>query len=70
MDRTAAIQQIRETGRELVRPLMKLHQAVNALDHQETKDECLRSLHRLTVELETVKKLAGKLERDDDSSIL
>ena len=41
MDRAAAIQQIRENGRELVRPLMKLHQAANALDHAETRDACL-----------------------------
>ena len=70
MDRAAAIQQIRENGRELVRPLMKLHQAANALDHAETRDACLAALHRLTVELETVKKLAGKLEREDSSTEL
>ncbi len=61
---------IREAARELVKPLMRMHQAVAGLNHPETKDECLKALHRLTVELETVKKLAGKLERADDSTQL
>jgi hypothetical protein len=32
--------------------------------------DCLKSLHEMTVHLETVKKKIGKLERQDDSTLL
>jgi hypothetical protein len=70
MEKAAAIQQIRDACREIVRQLMKVHPAVPHLGHPETQEEVLKALHQLTVELEVVKKKVGRLERDDSSSLL
>lgn len=70
MERADAIQQIREACREMARLLMKIHPAVPHLADKETSDECYKTLHQLTVELESLKKRIGKLERTDDSSLL
>ena len=70
MEKPAAIQQIREACREIVRQLMKIHPAVPHLGHAETQEEVFRALHQLTVDLEVVKKKVGRLERDDESTLL
>lgn len=70
MDRPEAIQQIRDACRIIVQQFMRIHPAVPALNHAETQDEFYKTLHQMTVELETLKKKLGKLERADDSSVL
>lgn len=70
MDRAEAIQQIRDACRLIVPQFMRIHPAVPHLQHPETQDEFYKILHQMTVELETLKKKLGKLERDDSSTIL
>ena len=70
MDRPAAIQQIRDACKTIALQFMKIHPAVPHLQDQETQDEFYKTLHQMTVELETIKKRLGKLERADDSSLL
>jgi hypothetical protein len=70
MEKAAAIQQIRDACREIVRHLMKIHPAVPHLGHPETQEEVLKAMHQLTVELEVVKKKVGRLEREDESTLL
>lgn len=70
MEKAAAIQQIRDACREIARQMMKIHPSVPYLDHPETQDEVLRTLHQMTVELEVVKKKIGRLEREDESTLL
>ena len=70
MEKAAAIQQIRDACREIARQMMKIHPAVPHLGHTETQDEVLRTLHQMTVELEVVKKKIGRLEREDESTLL
>lgn len=70
MEKTAAIQQIRDACREIARQTMKIHPAVPHLGHEETQADVLKALHQLTVELEVVKKKVGRLERDDESTLL
>jgi thymidylate synthase ThyX len=70
MERPEAIQQIRDACKIIVQQFMKIHPAVRQLNHQETQDELLKTLHQLTVELETLKKKLGKLEREDSSTVL
>lgn len=70
MDRPAAIQQIRDACSLIVRQFMRIHPAVPGLQHQETQDEAYRILHRMTTDLESLKKMLGKLERSDDSTEL
>jgi hypothetical protein len=53
-----------------VQQFMKIHPAVPHLQHPETQDEFYKTLHQMTVELETLKKKLGKLEREDSSTIL
>lgn len=70
MERPAAIQQIRDACKIIVQQFMKIHPAVPHLQDPATQDEFYRTLHQMTVELETLKKKLGKLERGDDSAIL
>jgi hypothetical protein len=70
MEKPAAIQQIRDACREIARQLMRIHPAVPHLGHAETQEAIYKALHQLTVELETVKKQAGRLERDDAGTLL
>ena len=70
MERAAAIQQIRDACREIARQMMKIHPAVSHLGHTETQEEVIKAMHLLTVELEIVKKKVGRLEREDESTLL
>jgi thymidylate synthase ThyX len=70
MDRPTAISQIREACRDIARLLMKIHPAVPHLTDESTQHDSYQILHRLTVELESLKKRIGKLEREDASTEL
>jgi len=70
MDRPAAIAQIREASKNIALQFMKIHPALAGLNDAETQGDCIKSLHEMTVHLETIKKKIGKLERSDDSSLL
>lgn len=70
MERPEAIQQIRDACRVIVQQFMRIHPAVPGLQHPETQDEFYKTLHQMTVELETLKKKLGKLEREDSSTVL
>ena len=70
MERPEAIQQIRDACKIIVQQFMKIHPAVPQLQHPETQDEFYKTLHQMTVELETLKKKLGKLEREDVSTLL
>lgn len=70
MERPEAIQQIRDACKIIVQQFMKIHPAVRHLNHEETQDELIKTLHQLTVELETLKKRLGRLEREDSSTLL
>ena len=70
MEKAAAIQQIRDACREIARQMMKIHPAVPHLGHAETQEDVFKALHQLTVELEIVKKKVGRLEREDESTLL
>lgn len=70
MTRPEAIQQIREACKSIALQFMKVHPALPGLQHPETMADCLKSLHEMTVQLEIIKKKIGKLEREDDSTLL
>jgi thymidylate synthase ThyX len=70
MNRPEAIQQIRDAAKAIALQFMKIHPALPHLQDPETQGECLKSLHEMTVHLETIKKKIGKLERQDDSTLL
>lgn len=70
MDRPAAIAQIREACKNIALQFMKIHPALPGLNDSEVQGDCIKSLHEMTVHLETIKKKIGKLERSDDSSLL
>jgi hypothetical protein len=70
MDRAAAISQIREACKNIALQFMKIHPALPHLGHEETFKDSLKAMHEMTVQLETIKKKIGKLEREDDSSLL
>jgi thymidylate synthase ThyX len=68
-DRDAAAQ-IQESCKQIALQLMKIHPAVPKLGDQETQDNCFQALHRLTIELETIKKQIIKLQKRDTSGLL
>lgn len=70
MDRATAIAQIREATKQIALQMMKIHPAIRHLGDPTTQDECVKSLHELTVQLEVIKKKVGKLEREDSSTDL
>lgn len=70
MDRPAAIAQIREACKNIALQFMKISPALPHLQHDETKAECIKALHEATVQLETIKKKIGRLEREDGSTVL
>lgn len=70
MNRETAIAQIREAAKNIALQFMKIHPSLPALDDPETMGECIKCLHEMTVQLETIKKKIGKLERGDDSTLL
>lgn len=70
MTRPEAIQQIRDACKTVALQFMKIHPALPHLQSPETMAECLKAVHEMTVQLETIKKRVGRLERQDDSSLL
>ncbi len=70
MTRPEAIQQIRDSAKAIALQMMKIHPALPHLQDSETMGDSLKSLHEMTVQLETIKKKIGKLERQDDSTLL
>ncbi|RBP42613.1 hypothetical protein DES53_106322 [Roseimicrobium gellanilyticum] len=70
MDRPAAIAQIREAAKNIALQFMKIHPALPGLNDAETMGDCIKALHEMTVQIEIIKKKVGKLERQDDSTIL
>jgi hypothetical protein len=70
MDRSAAIQALREQCLKLAAGVTAMHPAVPGLADKETQDEIYKALFALTKEVETVKKQLLKLERKDSSTLL
>jgi thymidylate synthase ThyX len=70
MDRPAAIAQIREAAKNIALQFMKIHPALPGLNDAETMGDCIKALHEMTVQIEIIKKKVGKLDRQDDSTLL
>jgi thymidylate synthase ThyX len=70
MDQTAAINQIQEAAKQIALQFMKIHPALRKLENGEIRDECLKSMHEMTVQLESIKKRLIRLQKTDDSSLL
>lgn len=70
MERADAIAQIREACKNIALQFMKIHPALPRLQDAETQADCIKAVHEMTVQLETIKKKIGRLERRDDSTLL
>ena len=70
MDRNAAIAQIQEAAKQIALQFMKIHPALGKLGDVDTQGECLKSMHEMTVHLESIKKKLIKLQQRDDSAEL
>ncbi len=70
MERDQAIETIQEACKQVALQFMKIHPALPKLDHAETQKTCLTSLHRMTTDLEVMKKHLIKLQNRDDSAEL
>lgn len=63
MDRSTAIQQIRDHCHKLASTVTGIHPLVPALEDKATQDEFYKALFALTKEVEVLKKQLLKLER-------
>jgi len=70
MERDQSIEQIQQSAKQIALQLMQIHPAVPDLADESTQATILQSLHRMTVELEVVKKQLIMLQRRDGSSEL
>ena len=70
MERSAAINQIREAAKNIALQFMKIHPALPHLEDEQTMKDSLKAMHEMTVQLEIIKKKIGRLERADDSTLL
>ena len=70
MEKSAAIQQIRDVCNLFSRELMRVHPAVPALADKEAQDEIFKTVFELTKNVETIKKRLAKLEAKDGTSLL
>lgn len=70
MKQEKAIATIQDACRQIALQFMKIHPAVGDLDDEGTKNTCLESLHRMTTDLEVMKKHLLILQNRDDSSDL
>ena len=70
MERDEAISKIQEACKQIALQFMKIHPVVPHLGDDEVQSACLKSLHEMTVELETVKKQLIRMQKRDDSAEL
>ncbi len=70
MERTAAIQDLRQHANQIATLVTAMHPMVAKLDDPATQSELLRALFQLTSQVEVVKKHLLKLEKRDDSALL
>ena len=70
VERDDAINKIQEACKQIALQFMKIHPALPKLEHAETQNECLKSLHSMTTELEIIKKRLIRLQDRDDSAEL
>jgi hypothetical protein len=70
MDKSAAIQQIREVCDNVARLVMRIHPAVPPLADKEAQDQIYKAVFELTKQVETIKKRLARLESKDDSQLM
>ncbi len=70
MEPEQAIAQIQQSAKDIAIQLMRIHPAVGHLKSDTHQGTILTSLHKITVELEIVKKQLIILQKRDDSTEL
>lgn len=70
MDRSTAIQQIRDACNQLAAGVTRIHPLLPGLGDEPTKGEIIKALFELTKQVEVVKKQVMRLEKRDDSTLL
>lgn len=70
MDRSTAIQQIRDACNSIATTGMKIHPLLPSLGDDATKSEIVKALFEITKNVEVVKKQIMRLEKRDDSALL
>ena len=70
VSRNEAIAKIQECCKQIALQMMKIHPALPGIEDEPTQSDCLKSLHGMTTELETIKKKLIRLQNRDDSTEL
>ena len=70
MDKTTALQQIRDVCDNIARQLMRIHPAVPPLADKEAQDQIYKATFEVTKQVEVIKKRLARLEAKDDSQLL
>ena len=69
MDRQTSVQQIKKACAAIATELMKIHPAVPGLNDKQAQDDIIKAVFQLTKELETIKKRAIAVERQEDTPL-
>lgn len=70
MESEEAIKNIQEACKQIALQFMKIHPAIAKLGDDATQKTCLESVHRMTTDLEIIKKHLLILQKRDDSNAL
>ena len=70
MDKSTAIQQIRDVCDNIARQLMRIHPAVPSLADKESQDQIYKAVFEITKQVETIKKRLARLDAKDDSQLM
>ena len=70
MEREEAIETVKRACAEIARNLMQITPVVTSLGDQEAEKKVFETLYELTAQVETIKKVVGKIGRDDDTTLL
>lgn len=70
MERQQAIDQIKETCNLLSKDMMKIQPLIRHLQDKETEAKMFETVFNLTTNIESIKKLAIKLQGKDSSTLL
>lgn len=60
-----AVEKIKSTCDEMSKATLQLNPAIRALDNEALRDELLQTVYKLTIDLETIKKVLRKKGGND-----
>ena len=70
MDRTQAIEQIKEACANIAREMMRINPVIGKLEDKDTETKLYETVYQATSNIEVIKKSVIKLQGRDDSGLV